>query len=103
MSAATIRGGVPRVLAHTVDNGDPTEIAFPFFTNYLQVYTTGEAVKVYFTEEDAADGANFLTVPIAAATHPWGWEGPAELGRVWLQSASGTDAVVTMVAYQRLG
>jgi len=98
----TIRGGVPDVQKRTIDSTGE-KVVLPFMANYLQIFTATEAVKVYFEELDFTRGENFLLVPVGAATHPWGWEGPAEIGEFWLQSNSATDATVTVVGYQRRG
>ncbi len=105
MSIAQIRGGFPRIFNATVDNSNGRMHRPKVQTFYMQVYTTTNPVKVFFSEVDFLAGINFITVPVASATHPWGWEGPVELeaeGRVWFLGDGG-NAVVQAVFYQRRG
>lgn len=110
--AMTVKGGVPIVKRVTTD-ATGMEVRFPFFANYLKVRNRGAAiVRLYFTDLDFAADANYVELPVAAATHPHGeWDGPVETVlttdgpqrvSVWLRAASG-NPVVEVVAFQRRG
>jgi len=101
MSLAELRGGYPKVITATVST---TGRSFDFrqFTKYLQVYAATNPAIIYFTEADFTAGTNGLSVPIAAATHPWGWEGPADISEIWVKGDGGNCAL-TLVAYLRRG
>jgi hypothetical protein len=103
MSVATVRGGVPHVFRAAID-GTGRKHTLPAYALYLQVrLVAGSACKLFFTEEDFTAGANYVTVPVAAAATPNGeWAGPAEIGDVWLQSTS-TSSTVELVSFQRRG
>jgi hypothetical protein len=94
MSVATVRGGVPRVVLATID-ASGRRVAMPFATLFTQIITTA-AVKLYFTPEDFAADANYVTLA-APATSLFSFEGPAELDALWLKGAS----TCTIIAYQR--
>lgn len=102
MSVATVRGGVPAPQRRTISAAGE-KVVLPFMALWLQIRTSAEAVKVYFTELDFTRDENYILVPVPSATEPWGWEGPAEIGEFWLKSDSATPAVVEIVGYQRRG
>ena len=95
------RGGVPHVFTASIDTTGRKH-DFKQFSKFLQVTTITFPLRLYFSEEDFTANANYIPVPIAADTNPWGWEGPAEVSEVWLKGIGGT-AVVTLVAFLRRG
>ena len=113
MSVLTIRGGVPQVVRDTfTTTGRP--VKFAFLLNYLIVRNrdAAEAARLYFTQKDFDDDANFVELPIASAINPYGeWQGPVET--VTSNTADGRDSVfikgvggsadVELVGFQRRG
>lgn len=105
------RGGVPVVKRITFDTTGRA-LPGPFATLYLKIRNKGANVaRVYFTETDYTDDANYIEIPIAAATDPHGeWEGPVELvpgdssGRADIYAKGiGGNAVLEIVFFQRRG
>lgn len=108
MSVMTSRGGAPKVVRVGIDTTG-REIRFPFFLNYLVARNKGAAiVRLYFTEDDFTNDANYVELPVAADSAPHGeWAGPVETGgdgreNLWLKSTSGT-VNVELVGFQRRG
>jgi len=104
MSVLQTRGGFPVIFNATVTTSG-REHSPRVQTSYVQVYTTTNPVRVYFTEDDFTNDEHYIEVPIAAAANPWGWEGPVELGwegKIWFKGLGG-DAGVTAIFYQRRG
>jgi hypothetical protein len=104
VSVLTVRGGFPVVWQEQVGTAGREHLA-RVQTCYLQVYTATNPVRVYFSEADFNADENYVAVPVAAAEHPWGWEGPVELHphrKVWFRGVGG-NADVTAVFYQRRG
>lgn len=102
MSVLEGRGGVPHVFTATIDTTGRIH-QFPFMCKYLQIRVITNPCKLYFTEDDFNDDANYVTVPVPAADAPYGeWQGPVEASKVWLKG-SGGNSVVELVAYQRRG
>lgn len=104
MSVLTVRGGFPIVWNETVGTGG-REKRTRVQIGYLQVYTATNPVRVYFDEDDFIADQNYVSIPVPAAEHPWGWEGPVELAperKIWFRGVGG-NADVTAVFYQRRG
>jgi len=107
MSVLTARGGFPHVFNATIDTTGRA-VRPKKETNFLQVQTATNPVKLYFTEADFNNGVNFITVPVPALQDITIWEGPVELGSddqgpvMWMQGDGG-NAVVQAVFYQRRG
>lgn len=104
MSVGVLRGGFPCVFRATIDDtGRVHDFRTPI--NAIVARNKGAAiVRMYFTLEDFTADANFVQLPVAAATAPHGeWAGPAgDLAKIWLRSESGTNEV-EVVGFQRLG
>lgn len=104
MGLVQSRGGFPQVWQGTV--GTTGAFTRPKGqTSHIQVMAVTNPVRVYFREDDFNADVNFILVPVAAATHPWGWEGPAELGalpvhKIWFRGVGG-NSDVTAVFYLR--
>ena len=99
MSVGQLRGGIPEVFRSVITAGGRKH-DFPFFTNYVIIRTDAD-VRVYFTEQDYNDDANYVEILAPAAgiaTSGW-WEGPAELEAIWLKGVSNVE----VVAFQRRG
>lgn len=102
MSIMQGRGGHPFVFLDTIDTTGRKRF-FPSIINFLKIRVTTFPCKVYFTEDDFDNDANFITVPVAAAATPHGeWEGPAEVTGIWLKGLGGSS-VVEVVGFQRRG
>lgn len=104
MSVGTVRGGVPHVFRAAIDNTGRKH-ALPHFALYLILRVqSGVACRLYFTEKDYTDNANYVLVQPASATEPHGeWAGPAEVGDVWLRADSVGTSNVELVTFQRRG
>ncbi len=102
MSVATVRGGVPSVWRQTIDTtGRPHTL--PAYANHLKIRVTGNPCKLFFCQADFDGDKNYVLVPIPAAATPNGeWDGPCEIGDVWLKSVGG-DSNVELVTFQRRG
>lgn len=108
MSVVQTRGGIPYVLRDTIDDTG-RKVRLPFHISYLKIRNKGAGiVRLYFTLVDYTADANYVEIPIVAATTPYGeWEGPVETASgdhesIWLKSASGSVAI-ELVAFQRRG
>jgi hypothetical protein len=107
MSVLQVRGGFPHVFNATIDTTGRA-VRPKKETSWMQVQTTGNPVKIYFTERDFIAGTNFVTVPVPALQDITMWEGPVELGNddegpvCWMQGDGG-NAVVQAIFYQRRG
>ena len=103
MSLAQIRGGIPLVFRDSIDTTgrkhDPKK-----FVNYIVARNKGaNVVNLFFTEDDFDADANFVELPVAAATAPYGeWSGPVEAEAIWLKAVGGASAV-EVVLFQRRG
>lgn len=101
MSVLENRGGHPHVFTATIDTTGRKH-RFPFTSKYVQIKAATNPCLVFFTEAHFDAGTNYITIPIAAAETPHGWEGPLEAKEIWLKG-SGGNSVVELVAYQRRG
>lgn len=108
MSVVQTRGGVPYVFRDTID-ATGRKVRLPFHIAYLKVRNKGAAiVKLYFTEVDYTGDVNYVEIPVASATAPYGeWDAPVETAAgdhesLWVKSASGSN-VIELVAFQRRG
>lgn len=103
MSVLTVRGGVPHVFRASADNTAGMTHVLPFMSMYLQLRVTGNPCKLFFSAEAMAADADYILVPVASTSTPYGeWQGPAEIGQVWMKGSGGASAV-ELVAYQRRG
>ena len=90
------------------------KVVFKFSINYLVIRNrdAAQAARLYFTQKDFTDDANFVELPIPSAIDPYGeWRGPVETvvpeteeGRdgVFIRGVGG-DADVELVGFQRRG
>ena len=113
MSVGTIRGGIPYVLRDTaVTSGvaplGGRKVRLPFYINWLKIRVLSNPCFLYFTEADYNAHVNFVSIPIASASTPYGeWEGPVETcegdhADLWLRGNGGNSSV-ELVAFQRRG
>ncbi len=105
---ATVRGGIPVVRRVDVPVGGQ-KLRLPFYLMYLKVRnTSGNPGRIYFTEEDFNNDANYIEVPVAGPSYPNGqWEGPVETSEgpradLWLRGVTGTSSL-EIVLFQRRG
>ena len=108
MSVVQIRGGVPHVVRDTIDTTGRM-VHFPFYLFHLQIRNKGaNVVRMYFTQLDYTNDVNYVEVPVASPTYPYGeFEGPVETTAgdhedIWLKSITGSSAI-ELVGYQRRG
>ena len=108
MSAVQLRGGVPYVLRPNVPTAGQA-YAMPFATFWMKFRNKGSnIVRLYFKQEDFDNDANYVELPVVAATAPHGeWEGPVEVDtfvqhQVWMKAQTAAT-VVELVAFQRRG
>jgi len=103
MSIAQTRGGVPRVIRESVTTTG-RRYSFPFYTSYLVARNKGaNIIRMFFTEADFTANANYVEIPVAAATDPHGeWDGPTELQAVWLKALTAATNL-ELVIFQRRG
>ena len=103
MSVATVRGGVPAIFTAAIDSTTGRTHTLPHVAMHLKIRVTGNPCKLYFTAADWQADKNFVTVPIPSAATPNGeWEGPCEVGDVWLKGLGGVSNV-ELVTFQRRG
>lgn len=108
MSAVQLRGGFPHVERPSVPTGG-SSYSMPFATFWMKLRNKGaNVVRVYFKLEDFTADANYVELPVAAATAPYGeWEGPVEVDNYnqdtfWMRAITGAS-VVEVAAFQRRG
>lgn len=117
MGLIQLRGGAPAVSRPTVDTTGRLH-RLPFETFWLKLRNKGaNVVRVYFTLADFTGDTNYVELPVAAATHPYGeWEAPVELipdqtvtaaqttveKGIWMKAIGG-NSVIELVAFQRRG
>jgi hypothetical protein len=102
MSVMQTRGGVPEVFRDTITTGGRAH-SFRSFLSYIIVRALTNPCRIYFTEADYIADANYVTVPIPAATTPYGeWQGPTEIGEIWLRGVTGSSDI-EIVGFQRRG
>lgn len=101
-------GGIPHVV-RDVFTTTGRRVNLPFFTLYLIVRNKGSEIgRLYFTEDDYTNDANYVEIPVAAATDPHGeWQGPVETAHdkhadIWVKGAT-ASATIELVAFQRRG
>ena len=106
--AVITSGGIPHVVRETFTTTG-RKVHLPFFICYLVVRNKGAAVgRLYFTEADYTNDANYVEIPVAAAADPHGeWQGPVETdhdthGDIYVRGNLGSTAV-ELVAFQRRG
>lgn len=101
MSLMQMRGGIPRVTRDTI-NATGRRFDFPFRINFL-IVRVDTVSKMYFTEDDYDNDANYVTIntPAAAIPQSGEWRGPVEAERVWILAAGGAD--VEVVGFQQRG
>lgn len=103
MSVMETRGGAPHVFRETIDNTTGRMHQFPFVSKYLKVRVSSNPCKLYFTEADFTADANYVLVPVAGTSTPYGeWDGPVEASKIWLKGSGGSSAI-ELVAFQRRG
>lgn len=105
MSVMQGRGGIPHVFRATITTtGRKRDL--PFFTNYVIFRLkagTANNCRLFFTEADFNDDANYIEVVPPSTTENSGeWRGPVETDNLWFKSVVG-DSDVEVVAFQRRG
>ena len=109
MSVMTVRGGIPFVLRDAAVSTSGRIINIPFLIHSLIVRNKGSNIcRLFFTERDFNADENYVEVPVASTTYPYGeWSGPVETAfgeyeNLWVKSAAGTSSI-ELVAFQRRG
>lgn len=105
MSVAQVRGGFPHILREAITT-TVRKHKTPSQCFWLKIRVSGNPCRLYFTQIDADNDENYVEVPVASASTPYGeWEGPVELGApsyIWLKGQGGTSNV-ELVTFQRRG
>lgn len=102
MSLFEGRGGIPNCQRLTVTTTG-RRYGFDFTTKYIKIRVLTAPCKMYFSQEDFDNDANYVLIPVPAADAPYGeWEGPVEAQGVWLKGVGGSSTV-EMVVFQRRG
>lgn len=103
MTLVQTRGGIPRVVRATIDTTG-RKVKLPFFTGYVVARNKGaNVIRMYFLEQDFDDDANYVELPVAAATAPHGeWVGPAEADDLWFRGVVGSSDL-ELTVFQRRG
>lgn len=104
MSVLQARGGIPRVFRATIGTSGQKH-SFPFQTFYIVARNVGSsnALRIFFTEDDFDNDANYVTLPVPATENPNGeWQGPVEAKEIWVKGVGG-DGDLELVAFQRRG
>lgn len=109
MSIMTVRGGIPWVLRDAAVPIAGRIVNLPFLIQYLTIRNKGAVVaRLYFTKADLDAGINYVDIPVASATYPYGeWSGPVETAMgdhsdLWIAGV-GAVASLELVAFQRRG
>ena len=105
----TVRGGIPYVFRDAAIATTGRKIRLPFLIHSLIVRNKGSnAAKVYFTEADFTADQNYVEIPVASPTYPYGeWSGNVETSSgdhsdLWVKASAGT-ASLEVVGFQRRG
>ena len=108
MSVVQTRGGIPYVLREVIATTG-RKVRLPFHISHLKIRNKGaNIVRLYFTEPDFTGDLNYVEVPVASATYPYGeWEGPVETAigdhdSLWLKAIT-AGVAIELVAFQRRG
>lgn len=102
MSVLEGRGGIPHVFREAIATTGRMH-QFPFVAKHVKIRAATNVCRMYFTEADFTADANYVVVPVASASTPYGeWEGPVEASQIWLRGVSGSSDV-ELVAFQRRG
>jgi len=106
MSIMQARGGIPYVLRDSIATAG-RKVRLPFYVSHLKIRNKGANIcRLYFTEVDFTNDENYVEVPVASPTYPYGeWEGPVETtagdhDNVWLRGVTAATAI-ELVAFQR--
>jgi hypothetical protein len=106
--AAGAGGGIPHVARDSFDTTG-REVKLPFFVLYLIARNQGaNPARLYFTEEDYTNDANYVLLPVPSAIYPYGeWRGPVETTQgkyqhVFIKGVGGATTV-ELVGFQRRG
>jgi len=105
---ATVRGGVPVVRRVDADTTG-RKVRLPFYLLFLKIRNKSANVgRVYFTENDYDADENYVEIPVAAATAPYGEsEAPVETHEgdradIFVRGVGGT-ITLEIVLFQRRG
>ena len=113
MSVMTVRGGIPWVLRDAAVPVAGRLVNVPFLIHFVIARNKGGVpIRLYFTAKDMADDVNYVEVPVASATYPYGeWAGPVETSsgvpgdghdNLWIKAIGGAGSI-ELVAFQRRG
>lgn len=95
MAPIYVRGGQPYVVAQGTSNVPTTlqKWEFPQVANRLILSAATNAIRLYFSQDDATADANYYLIG-AGVTIEW----PAELGALWTKAQTGA-ADMTLVIF----
>lgn len=103
MSVLQTRGGIPEVFRDSIDTTG-REHRLPFSCFWIVARNKGaNVVRLYFSQASFTADANYVELPVAAATAPHGeWSAPVEAKEIWLRGVGGASDV-EVVSFQRRG
>ena len=109
MSVMTVRGGIPWVIRDAAVQIGGRQIRPPMLIHSLILRNVGAVpLQLFFTRADYLAGINYVQVPVASPTYPYGeWAGPVETASgdyedLWVKAVGGVGSM-ELVAFQRRG
>jgi hypothetical protein len=102
MSVVQTRGGIARVRRETIVTAG-RKIGLPFFTSFIVARNKGaNVIRMYFLEADFDANANYVELPVAAATDPHGeWMGPVAADNLWFRGVTASGDLELTVFQRR--
>lgn len=101
MSILETRGGSPHIFRDTIDTTGRSHF-IKSVSKWICIRVATNPCRIYFTEDDYTNDENYIEVPIASTSTPYGqWSGPIETNEIWLKGIGG-NSVVEFVAIKRL-
>ena len=101
MSIMEIRGGVPFIRNITFDTTG-RRLPFNGTSKWLSLRAASFPCRAYFTEDDFNADQNYISVPVASTTTPYGeWKGPLEAEQVWIKGIGGSSVVEVVALLRR--
>ncbi len=102
MGGVQTKGGRPEFYQGST-NTTPLKHRFPFITNWVRIRATSGALRVYFSEAEAALGDNGQYFLVSqATTNEDVFAGPLELEAIWIRGNVGS-VTYEIVSTQKRG
>lgn len=101
MSILETRGGQPHIFRDTITTTGRTH-AIKSVSKWICIRVATNPCRLFFTEDDFDNDANYIEVPVASTSTPYGqWSGPIGTNQIWLKGVGG-DSDIEFVATKRL-